>query len=464
MVNQRVDRSQRLAWLEGIRIIAVVMLLLYHIQLRFTGYAYTPQPTGLEDNLRQLITVTDNLPSWGISPFLFGVPAWFGFQFVDVFVLISGFSLVLSLEGKPLEIGKFLKQRLSRILWPFWIVTLVSWPILWAIALATDTRFPNPWYFFAGISFPLTYSYNGELLIGTSGPWWLMSLVLSFAVLFPFLWTLLQRWGASNLLLASVLVSVGYRTLATYILGGHPTYVLWDTPAGWYPFALFVAKLSTFVLGMVIGQAYLRGQGPVHWDSQHLLIVGMPVYLLGFFCQFYMWGWVLAELLLPIGLLFWWMVILRGVASLPGLAMGLIALGSHSYSYFLLHGLVADRTLQLVVQGDSFRYGLSLPVVILGTWILAIIVDYISPLIQRIALGLVRDVDYVLAASPPLRRRVWDPRVGDEVCYQGEAGWTILKVEKLLDEQEVLICQVSDGQRSLWVNEEDLQPTGKHFR
>jgi hypothetical protein len=65
--------------------------------------------------------------------------------------------------------------------------------------------------------------------------------------------------------------------------------------------------------------------------------------------------------------------------------------------------------------------------------------------------------------APVIRRRTWVPQVGDEVVYQSEAGWTILKVETLLDEREFLLCQLSNGQRSLWVNEDDLEPAGNAY-
>ena len=50
--------GKRLAWLEGIRIFAAVILLIYHAQLLFTTYAYTPQPTGIVENFRVMGEVT----------------------------------------------------------------------------------------------------------------------------------------------------------------------------------------------------------------------------------------------------------------------------------------------------------------------------------------------------------------------------------------------------------------------
>lgn len=463
MVNQRVDRSQRLAWIDGICILSVVMLLLYHAQLRFTGYAYTPQPTGLADNLQQILAATYRLPEVGLFMQWLGVASWFGYQFVDVLVLVSGFGLALWLNNKPLLIGRFLSHWLGQVLWPFWTIAWLAYPILWAIAVATKTYFPPPWYVFAGVSFPLVYDYNSELLMSSNANWVLMSLILSFVAAFPFLWRLRQRWGPMNLWIVSLLLTIAYRTLAIYVLRGHPTYVLWDSQASSQPFALFLAKFSIFVLGIVVGHAYLQHQGPAYWRPQRSLLTGGLLYGIGFLCQFYAAGWIVSDLLLSAGLALCCMTLMQTLAKVDWLAGGMSAIGVHTYSSFLLYGLVVDRMLQLIVQGEPSRYVVSLPVMIGGTLILAMIADYANPAIRRVVMGLVRDVDYVLSTSPNLHRRVLNLRVGDEVCYQGEAGWTVLKVEKLWDEQEFFLCHVSDGRRSLWVNEEELKPAGKRF-
>ena len=457
MVNQRIVRSQRLAWLEGIRILAAVLLLLYHAQLLFTEYAYTPQPTGLADNLQRLVAPIQGTTdlSWIVR--LLEVPAWFGFQFVDVFVLISGFSLVLSLKGQPLDVGRFLKRRILRILWPFWTVAWLSYPVLWAIGTATQSYVPSLWHMFAGASFPVLFDYGGDLLLSTSGPWWFVPLILTLAAVFPFLWHLQQRWGAVNLLLVTTALTLIYRFLAVYKFGGHPTYVILGTAADWHPFLSFLSKLSTFVVGMVVGQLYGQGKGPVFWNAQRALSVGLPVYALGFVCQFYRAGWVVADLLLPIGLMLCLMTLFRVLSRQRLIGSLMVVLGAHSYSYFLIHNFVVDRTIKLVVQGDETLYQVLLPVMIVGTLVLAVLVDHASPLIQRFVMAVIRDFDYVLTHTPVLQRRSWRPEIGDAVIYQGKAGWIVMKLETLLDEREFLLCQVSDGQRSIWVNEDDLE-------
>ena len=373
-------QPQRLAWLEGIRMLAAVMILLYHAQLLISEYAYTPQPTGVLANLQAIATASDRLGLHGFSFLAF--PVWFGYQFVDVFVLISGFSLVLSLKGQPIQPGRFIKQRVLRILFPFWTVAWLSVPCLWLVGTLTNSYIPNAWNLFAAATFPLLFDYSGELLLPISGPWWFVSLILSFAVVFPFLWRCLQTWGSRNLLLVSLGVTLVYRALAVYVFGGHPTYMILDTPANWFPFLAFLAKLSTFVVGMVVARWSLRDRGPILWSQRRALAVGVPLYVVGFVCQFYRVGWIVADLLVPLGLLLVGMVAFRAIA-VGRWAATLRWLGKHSYSYFLIHNFVVDRTINLFVQGDLERYYLALPGMLLGTLALAVIADGITPLLRQ---------------------------------------------------------------------------------
>jgi peptidoglycan/LPS O-acetylase OafA/YrhL len=374
-------RNQRLSWLEGVRIFAAVAILLYHYQLLFTNYAFTPQPTGLVANLSQMIEVSAKLGN-GLGQWLSG-PIWFGYQFVDVFVLISGFSLVLSLKGQPIQTGDFLKKRIWRILLPFWTVAWLSYPVLWTIGKCTNTYIPDAWHMFAGGTFPLLFEYGGRLLLPTSGPWWFIPLILSFAAVFPLLWRLVQRWGMRNLLLLTTGLTLVYRTLAVYVFDGHPTYAIVAADAGWQPFVPFLAKLGTFTLGMWVALRYQKFQGPLFWSARRAWMIGLPIYAIGFVCQFYQWGWIVADELNAIGLSLICMVVFRGLADRLQLAKTLVWLGKHSYSYFLIHNFVIDRLVRLVVKEDLVAYYRYLPLALILTLILAILVDQFTPQVDK---------------------------------------------------------------------------------
>ncbi|MBE9012533.1 acyltransferase [Pseudanabaenaceae cyanobacterium LEGE 13415] len=447
-------KLRRLAWLEGIRIFAAVFLLFYHAQLLFTKYAFTPQPTGLVANLQQLFTATRQLgESWIIQAI--SLPVWFGFQFVDVFVLVSGFSLVLSLKGRPIEIGRFLQRRLLRILLPFWTVAWLSYPILWLIGKTTNSYIPDAWHTFAGMSFPILFDYGGDLLLPTSGPWWFVPLIISFALIFPVLWYLMNRWGSRNLLIASTVITFVYRALAVYVFQGHPTYAIVSAAAGWQPFVHFISKLSTFVLGMVIARQYSQGTGVIFWRSPRALSVGIGIYAIGFVAQFYRFGWIFDDFFLGTGLTLCCMVVFRFLSDRLNLGAVMVWLGLHSYSYFLIHNFVVDRTLNLYVQNQLPLYYQVLPWMVVGTLVLAVIADKITPWIEKGAIALWHNTDARL--TPISKIGSWVPQVGESVLYRGKSGWTIQKVQQVVHDKAFYLCRISNGQKTVWVNQNDLQ-------
>lgn len=463
-VHPQPSRRQ-IIWLEGIRVLAAVSILLYHAQLLFSDYAYTPQPDGLRKNLAAIIEASQSFghsygQSLGQSGLALAIsgPLWFGFQAVDVFVLLAGFALVLSLHRKayPLSAGEFIGHRLLRILWPFWTVAWLAYPVLWLIGVATNSYRPGPWDVFAGATYPLLFDFEGKTLSNTSGPWWFIPLVISFALISPLLWYLLKRWGTRNLLVVSLLITVVYRYAAVYHFGGHLTYSILETPHDWLPFLSCLAKLSTFVVGMAMADAYCKHQGPLFWRPQRLLAVGLLTYAVGFVAQFYRMGWILCDLLMPIGLVMCAVVFLRLLSALPRIRAAMRQLGSHSYSFFLIHGFVIDRTLNLWVKGSLSRYWLSLPLMIVATFALAVIADALRPWIQRVVMHLWRDIDYLLSLNPAAERSTWMPTVGDRVRYQRSRDWVVLKVETLLDEGDAYLCQIDNGQQTLWANANTL--------
>jgi peptidoglycan/LPS O-acetylase OafA/YrhL len=378
----RLSRPQgRLAWLEGIRIGAAVLILVYHYQLLFTDYAFAPQATGIGENLTRLWQASaklgDGFGRWA------SLPGWFGYQFVDVFVLISGFSLVLSLKGQPFSLVPFLRQRLLRILLPLWVVAWLAFPILWAIGKTTQTYIPSNWSIFTGMTFPLLFEYGGNQLLPTSGPWWFIPLILSFTALFPLLWHLQQRWGVRNLLGVAAVLTIGYRAIAAYPLWGHPTYAMVTSNTGAQPFVPFLAKLATFVVGMAVALAYQQWRGPLFWANRRCLAIGLPLYALGFGLQFYRWGWLWADTLIALGLTLTCMVGFRYLADQLRLGGVLRWLGKYSYSFFLIHNFVIDRLIRLVVHQDLSAYYAYLPVAIGLTLGLAIGVDRLIPQVEN---------------------------------------------------------------------------------
>jgi peptidoglycan/LPS O-acetylase OafA/YrhL len=164
---------------------------------------------------------------------------------------------------------------------------------------------------------------------------------------------------------------------------------------------------------MLAALAYLQGTGPLFWNSRKALFVGILAYLIGFVSQFYWVGWVVADLLLPIGLTLCCMAIFRVFEAHNRLKSVMGWLGARSYSYFLIHNFVIDRTINLVVHKSLPLYYLLLPVMVIGTLLLATAADYITPTLQRLAFSTLKEIDAALTTFPKSKTHKWNSSLGD---------------------------------------------------
>lgn len=432
MVRRFARSAQRLAWLDGLRMVAAVMILLYHGQLLFTQSGYTPQPTGLRDNVQLLLAGTDSFATVSGWIHRLGVPALFGFQFVDVFILLSGFSLTLTARQRSFDWLRFWQKRLSRLLWPLCTVALLAYPTLWVTG---------------AVGYPDLLPSDNSLLLPMGSLWWSIPLTLGFTLGFPVLYQLMYRWGGRNLVGMALMVTLGYRVALG--LGAQPAAPL-------LPFYLLLAKLSTFVIGMVMAQSYKHGRGVLFWPQSKALQVGIGLYGVGFMGQFYQLGWLLGDVVTPLGLTLVCMVVCRWWTSAPWSRRLALNLGKYSYSFCLIHYFVVERTLGLMVNGDGVRYAIAIPLMILGTLALASITDAVTPLLQRVIARLWQDIDYLLARKPAVVTPGWVPSEGDTVRYLDQQ-WIVQAVEILLDDGNYYLCKIANQQQTRWVSQEQLQ-------
>ncbi|NOS73636.1 MAG: hypothetical protein HOP36_03650, partial [Methyloglobulus sp.] len=93
------QNKAKVVWIEITRVIAALGILFYHSSLYYTDYVYTPTPEGLSANWQTLSPVlTDNF-GHGFSA-VAGFISLFGFQFLDVFILLIGLTMALSWRGE----------------------------------------------------------------------------------------------------------------------------------------------------------------------------------------------------------------------------------------------------------------------------------------------------------------------------------------------------------------------------
>ncbi len=105
------DRPGRLAVLDGLRLIAALMVVLYHF-------------TGFEPGVRA---------SWGSAPphafpEIYAVTSY-GWLGVDLFFIISGFVICMSGWGRT--VGGFFRSRVTRLFPAYWAAVILTTAVLW---------------------------------------------------------------------------------------------------------------------------------------------------------------------------------------------------------------------------------------------------------------------------------------------------------------------------------------------
>jgi peptidoglycan/LPS O-acetylase OafA/YrhL len=323
------DRGRgRLAGLDGLRGLAALYVVVYHIFLRaFPGYP------------------VDRAPFWA---------GWFAYgRFaVVVFIVLSGFSLALSpaREGWKLDgLASFARRRARRILPAYWAALVFSLAVAWLIV-------PQP-----GQGLPTAKSVlvNGLLvqnLVGAPSPnrsFWSLAVEAQLYVLFPLLLLLVRRWGA-----VAMVATVTLLVAALGIVGPHvsrvDTFVIQSPPD----------LAALFAVGILAAGIIQAGNTRRHWPWHRLALAAAAPVIAAIWWQGT--AWTNDNLL--------WVDLALGPAVaclLAGLATGRPArllrlldarpmrkLGAASYSLYLIHAPIVVVVYEKIVTG---RVGQGVP-------------------------------------------------------------------------------------------------------
>jgi peptidoglycan/LPS O-acetylase OafA/YrhL len=362
-------RRGRLAGLDGLRGLAALYVVVYHIFLRaFPGYP------------------VDRAPFWA---------GWFAYgRFaVVVFIVLSGFSLALSpaREGWKLDgLASFARRRARRILPAYWAALVFSLAVAWLIV-------PPP-----GQGLPTAKSVlvNGLLvqnLVGAPSPnrsFWSLAVEAQLYVLFPLLLLLVRRWGV-----IAMVATVTLLVAALGIVGPHvsrvDTFVIQSPPD-------LAALFAVGILSAGIVQAgNTRRSWPWHWLA---LAAAAPVIAA-------IWwqgtAWTNDNLL--------WVDLALGPAVaclLAGLATGrptrllrlldarpMRKLGACSYSLYLIHAPIVVVVYEKIVAG---RVGQGVPAFLVSLALALPLTVVFARVFARIF------------ERQPWRRRNWSPAVSGQ--------------------------------------------------
>jgi peptidoglycan/LPS O-acetylase OafA/YrhL len=310
---------RRLAGLDGLRGLAALYVVVYHVSLRaFPGYPY------------------EGAPSWA---------GWFAYgRFaVLVFIVLSGFSLALApaRNGWRLDgILAYARRRARRILPAYWAALAFSLAVAWLIV-------PQPG---RGVPDLMSVLVNGLLLqniVGAPSPntaFWSIAFEVQLYILLPVL-LLLIRWRGALAMVATVTLVVA----AVGIVGPHvarlDTFVIESAPD----------LAALFALGIVSAGIVAAGAARRSWPWPWLALAAAASVLATIVWQGSAWTlgrlyWVDLALAPAIACLLVSLATGRPASLLRLLdARPIRGLGSSSYSLYLTHAPVIAIVYELVV-------------------------------------------------------------------------------------------------------------------
>jgi peptidoglycan/LPS O-acetylase OafA/YrhL len=322
MSDSQPPRPERLPFLDALRGVAVLLVILFHA----TGYGVLPYLTNPEPLLAPLCYLTSGLGR-------------IGFLGVHLFLVLSGVSLAYRplATGAPLDVPDFFRRRAKRILPPYWL-----WLVLVALACLqpnTPLAAPTvPWGIDVAAHAALIHNLFPATILSINGSFWSLGLEAQWYACFPLLLAWGRRAGWKAPLLATLLLGVLWQRAVEIWLPCQPGA---DVGNVWY-YAL-PARLFEFVCGIYAAHLLTRRDPVTARRAALFFAVAFPVLAIETITEpgrysvwtDHLWGIVFAAGVVALSA-----APARVFSPAPGPARVpslLVGLGTISYSVYLVH-------------------------------------------------------------------------------------------------------------------------------
>lgn len=359
-------QSSHLPWVDAIKAIALLWIVLNHIVERLFGSEYFANPSAtwppFSDRVSQLQPLVGH-GAWDLLLNPLRYIGWAGDQGVGLFLVASGLGITWGLLARngaePLPWVDFYRRRFGRI-YPLWwgahAFFALTWLLTgWGIALTSRAAYASA----LGIRFtPGLFSYFAPA-------WWFIGLILQLYLVYPLLWELLRRRGPLWLLGVSVVAGVAARLAGLYLMPGFMP--------EWERGAFFLTRLPEFALGMCLAVLLARNTAAVLASirSPGSVSLGVAVYALGTLLSFTLPGMAIAPLLTSAGAF----LVLVAIFSAFEPAAWLTWVGRHSYSLYLMHYPVMVLLVPVGLTAGAFRIVADVCLMLLVTPALAVFLE-----------------------------------------------------------------------------------------
>ena len=319
-----VSRRASLVWLDALKGVAMLWIVLNHIVERIAGgeFVGNPEPhwPPLAARIAQFAAPVGSGIAGAILTLVRDI-GWLGDQGVTLFLIASGFGIAYGLRARDVDrvdLSAFYRARAKRI-YPLWIAAHV---VLLVVLYLTWGK--------AGPSFVLSLigiRCLPQTMYAFVPAWWYFGLLVQLYAITPFLWLALKRFGAVRVLVASCAIGFAARVVGLFALHSYLD--------EWSRGAIFVTRLPEYAFGMCLALWYAADQDGVSRALRRplVLVAATATLVVGFLCAFTLAGMTIAPFAMGVGA-FVLLAAALGGARPPG---ALAWTGRNSYALYLVH-------------------------------------------------------------------------------------------------------------------------------
>ncbi len=367
---------KRIDFLDYLRAISIIFIALYHYVLEVSLFHIRPSiELSMAENMKRLEIFRNGADGAWIGNLLVFLGAQ-GYQFVGIFIFLSGFGLTYSKMVKGSRGGAWFK-RIIRLLPQFQIAIIFAFVInyislhylrRYLVAAPTGELYP----YLRLLLYPFVWTDFYGIISRVNPSLWFSGLILQYYIFYDALYWLLHKIRPWVFLVIMFVVTVGYRYWALFEHDGDPLL-----------FSLLPVRLFEFGLGMAAAYVY------VHWNYDLFyrlkwwcLGIGAVVWYFGFYLGFTEYGRVFNDLLTTIGLMVMGIMVFRNVKNV-WIAGVLGAIGAQSYWLYLLHNQPITQLLTPWTFKQWDAQGMSGYVLLLGLSAILFIFGFFSLSMNR---------------------------------------------------------------------------------
>lgn len=241
-------------------------------------------------------------------------------SFVHIFFVLSGFGLFLSQHNKRLSWGDWAIHRGAKILIPYWIIITLTF------LLAITIGYHYSWQTLLAYLTLTRNFYSPSWTLNTT--LWFMPVIVGLYAVFPLLFKVLERWGATMLLALSAVITYGCIS-ACILLGLRPE----------HQNAFVLSYVIEFSFGMILAHmAIYDGERFRKFNSLGACCAGILLYgLSALIAHFWEHGRSYNDILTAVGLS---LILMFGFMNPAPVSLQKLAtvLSCCSYLLYLIHG------------------------------------------------------------------------------------------------------------------------------